>query len=258
MNEILKKISIKLEKSGVDYQYEQGSGNLEYDTPDTLILRSGRYEVHVSCKLGSSWYLSTGSGIRIATVGFKEFSRSPWYAWSYRYLDITSDDDHLVDWVMKTIKKTTIPKYSPVSWERVKSDWRSVCHDVSRILCEELPNTFTRGMIKSPKIEYRHDDMFDEIFDMSVLEIKFPRVDPKQPIKSLIFQERRYDNGEVRIFMNLRYLTPNDPPLLISISNEVEVPRSGTRDIVDEEFKKYIREDLYPIIPVEVRKRIEC
>lgn len=259
MDEILTRIENEiLKKNNIKYSYIEGTGIREYDEPDKLVFKCNSYQVELSIKLGSSWYISNGSGIRIFTIGIKRGKFDRFYTKSYRYLDVTCDDDLLIKWIKSMIPITI--KSSIITndlLECIKSNWKNTCSKVTDILNKSIL-TYKHGIVKTPKITYHYDDMFDEVFDMEIVEIKLPTVSSDQAIKSIIFQVRKNNlEGNIELYMNLRSLTQDNPPLLINISNEIKIDKDNIGNVIKSEFKKYIIESIYPRIPTDIREKLE-
>lgn len=256
MNEILKRVRDEI-IYGLNPSYVEGTGEKEYDEPDKLVVRTGKDVIEFSIKLGSSWYISNGEGIRIFTIGLKQ-THAKFYTRSFRYLDVTCDDELLLKWV-KSITSNVFNKFnSKISEDllgTIKACWKKQCNHVTGII-NKFPE-YHFGMVKTPKIVYHYDDMFDDVFNMEVIELRYPVVSSDQAIKSMIIQVR--DNkvkGEVEYYYNLRSLTTDNPPLLIGISKEIKIEKDDFENIIESEFNNYIRESIVPRVPNDIRNRL--
>lgn len=233
---------------GIEGEILPGTGLKEYDIPERLHIRRMGYTFEFSEKLGSSWYLSSGQGIRIFTIGIKSNLYSSWYDKQYKYLDVTCDDDLLWEWIDSKIKDIINPNsccklvtdivISNVLFDDLRKKWKDICYSYKSVINKAFPS-HKHGMFRCPSIIYHYDDMFDEKFDMQVIDMKLPILTPDQPVKSIILQVR--SNGTM--WITTRELTQGEPPLLINIEKEVEVKSvDEIKDKMEELYGEYVKE----------------
>jgi hypothetical protein len=264
MNElILKKIQTRLDDDyGLYSSYIEGE-DTEYGKPFELVgklkVYEGTQDWSITSKIGSSWYLSGCSGIRIIGMSIKSV-HSEWPLFQCKLLDVTGDLDNVIwpwvkGWFPPTdgnfmIGKSAQTLQSILSGKFKKRGER--LHDYVSIARRINPKLGYHS-VKNPKIQYTYVDV-DEDFSFRVIEFPFFYLsdDLNNVGKTSIIIQLRIDKetGTLSCWHTLRRLSDEKEPQLISLPKERLVPDVGNLEntIWDEyyapEIKRYLEDPI--------------
>lgn len=264
MNELLK-IQEKIENDyGLPSIYVEGEGT-EYGKPaeirGKLLKYDGAQDWSISSKIGSSWYLSGCSGVRIIGMSVKSV-HSEWPLFQCKLLDVTGDVDNVIwPWVKGwfpaaagnfVIGESIQTLQSILSGKFKKKGER--LHEYTTIARKINPKLGYHS-IKSPKIQYSYVDV-DEDFDFKVIEFPFFYLgdehgnDGKTSVIIQIRMDR--ESGELSCWHTLRKLSNEKEPQPVSLPKERLVPDIGDlentiwNEYYAPEIERYLNENPSP------------
>lgn len=233
--EILQKIQSKLEENlKVHTEFIEGSGDAEFGKPDTITFGlpgQKKVIVEISAKIGSSWYFSGCSGIRLITLGLKGHETDIYYTKQFKMLDFSSDPELIYSWITDKFanKMETDPELLEISgtWRKyltaiLPKILRSY-HELGKKIGKLPQKRYYQLSLKQPKIQYNYNDIDNE-FECLVMDSKLSWMPEENEKGSIILQFRKdVETKKINVLGTFRILTDSDTPTLIRLDEEVEL-----------------------------------